>query len=53
MQLEEKFISALLKTHQEYLKLFEVLGDKRYLHRANNCIEIIRQHFLQRGEISD
>lgn len=53
MKVEEKVIGALLRTHQEYLKLFESLGDKRYLHRANNCIEIIRQYFLQKGEISD
>jgi len=45
MSTEHKFINALLKTHQEYIRLFETLGDRRYLERANNCIEILRQHF--------
>lgn len=49
MSSEHKFIHALLKTHQEYIRLFETLGDKRYLQRANNCIEILRQHFQARA----
>ena len=53
MSIEYKVINALLKTHLEYIRLFEILGDKRYLQRANNCIEIIRQHVQLRAELSE